>query len=349
MKTSKNWITLMLTVSISILAVMAGIIIYVDPFFQYHKPLPDFPYLVDNQLSQNPGMAENFQYDSVILGSSMTVNFNTDWFQELYGLRTIKLNYNGAFPKDQANIMDVIFKANPQVERIFLGIDIPSYSGGVEEVKYPIPAYLYDQNYFNDIAYVLNKEVLLDYVLRPMANPEKTDLATVYQLWFTDEYFNKDYVLKYYEAPDMVEREVPREEYMEALKKNLDVNIAPYIENHPDTEFTIFFLPFSILYWYGIQRENKLEATLEEYRYTAKRLLEYENVRFFMFSDLEWLIGNLDNYADYSHYHQSINRYMTECFGNGEGQVRIDTVEERIDNMRRIAMTYDYDSIFEEN
>ena len=59
---------------------VAGLTIYVDPFFQYHKPLPWFPYLVDHQVNMNPGLARNMDYDSVLLGSSMTVSFNTDWF-----------------------------------------------------------------------------------------------------------------------------------------------------------------------------------------------------------------------------------------------------------------------------
>ena len=65
------------------------LVIIVDPFFHYHKPLKGFPYLIDNQLSQNPGMAEHMEYDSVILGSSMTVNFQTDWFKELMGLLSL--------------------------------------------------------------------------------------------------------------------------------------------------------------------------------------------------------------------------------------------------------------------
>ena len=57
------------------------------------------------------------QYDSVILGSSMTVNFNTNWFREEMGLHTIKLNYSGAYPKDQSNIMEVIFESGHTVEK----------------------------------------------------------------------------------------------------------------------------------------------------------------------------------------------------------------------------------------
>ena len=181
---------------------VAALVIYVDPFFQYHEPLDGFPYLVDNQLSQNPGMAKHMEYDSVILGSSMTVNFNTNWFGELMGLHTIKLNYSGAFPKDQSNIMELVFDSDNQVKTVFLGIDVSTCTGGVEETKYPVPYYLYDDNLINDIQYLFNKDVVLNYILRPIADPDKTDLATVYQSWWTDEYYNIQWVMHNYEQPD---------------------------------------------------------------------------------------------------------------------------------------------------
>lgn len=170
MKRYKKWILSIVSLIFILLTLAASLVIWVDPFFQYHAPLADFPYLVDNQLTQNPGMAKHMDYDSVILGSSMTVNFNTHWFEELLGLHAIKLNYSGAYPKDQANIMDIIFESDHEVKFVFLGVDVTTYTGGVEETKYPLPTYLYDDNYFNDIQYLLNKDVLLNYVLRPLAD-----------------------------------------------------------------------------------------------------------------------------------------------------------------------------------
>ena len=90
MKRLKKWILSIVSLTIILLLLSAALVVWVDPFFQYHAPLDDFPYLVDNQLTQNPGMAKHMDYDSVILGSSMTVNFNTHWFEELMGLRAIK-------------------------------------------------------------------------------------------------------------------------------------------------------------------------------------------------------------------------------------------------------------------
>lgn len=337
----------------------AALVVYVDPFFHYHAPLKGFPYLVDNQLSQNPGMASHMEYDSVILGSSMTVNFQTSWFQELMGLNAVKLSYSGAYPKDQANIMDIIFKSDnnkgdKRIKKVFLGIDVITYTGGVEETKYPIPEYLYDENYLNDIKYVLNKDVILNYILRPAADPDPTDLSNVYASWWTEEYYSEQWVLHNYASPRQVEEETPPDAYLASTEKNLDVNICPYIEANPETEFIIFFPPYSILFWNDVIVENHLDATIEEYRYIAERLNAYENVKVYFFPDQEKIICSLNNYADYSHYHPKFNRYMTECFANGEclvkkekeGRLRAGkTIDEYLSHMREIAETFDYEEL----
>lgn len=330
---------------------IAALVVFVDPFFHYHKPLSGFPYLIDNQLSQNPGMAAHMDYDSVILGSSMTVNFNTDWFKELMGLNTIKLSYSGAFPKDQSNIMKIIFNGNHQVKKVFLGVDVITYTGGVEETKYPIPEYLYDNNYFNDIQYVLNKDVLLNYILRPLADPDPTNLATVYASWWTEEYYSEQWVLHNYTSPEQVLEKTAADAYIPGVKANLDVNICPFIEDNPNTQFVVFFPPYSILYWNDVLKENHLEATMEEYRYIAERLNEYDNVEVYFFPDREDIILDLNHYADYSHYHPDYNRFMTECFTNGTGLVAKNgdeegkTIDEYLSHMREIVDEFDFEEL----
>ena len=336
---------------------ITALVVYVDPFFHYHGPLKGFAYLVDNQLSQNPGMAAHMEYDSVILGSSMTVNFQTTWFKELMGLNTVKLSYSSAYPKDQANIMDIIFQSpnnrnGKKIKKVFLGVDVLTYTGGVEETKYPIPEYLYDDNYVNDIEYILNKDVILNYILRPIADPEPTDLSNVYASWWTEEYYSEEWVLHNYTSPEQVKEEARPGAYLEAAAKNLDVNICPYIEENPDTEFVIFFPPYSILFWNDVLKENHLQATIEEYRYLAERLNAYENVEVYFFPDREDVICNLNNYADYSHYHPKFNRYMAECFANKsclvakEGQ-KGKGIDDYLAHMEEIVEGFDYEGLLE--
>ncbi|MBD5453819.1 MAG: hypothetical protein HDR30_05810 [Lachnospiraceae bacterium] len=336
-----------LVTAIILLAGVMALVVYIDPFFHYHAPLEDFPYLVDNQLSQNPGMAKHMEYDSVILGSSMTVNFNTHWFEDLLGLDTIKLNYSGAYPKDQSNIMELIFASENKVDAVFLGVDVMTYTGGVTETKYPIPEYLYDDKYGNDIQYLLNKDVLLNYILRPMADPEKTDLATVYQSWWTDEYYNKQWVMHNYEPPEQVEVQTQEDAYLESAELNLAVNICPYIEENPDTVFYVFFPPYSILYWNDVICENHLDATIAEYQYIADRLLAYDNVRLFFFPNQEWIVTNLDNYADYTHYHRDINYYMTECFADGSCEITSEEeMKQALLETRLLIDAFDFEELF---
>ena len=347
MNRCKRWL-LTTCAAICILLILTGaLVILVDPFFQYHAPLDGFPYLVDNQLSQNPGMAKHMAYDSVILGSSMTVNFDTRWFGEEMGLHPLKLCYSGAYPKDQANIMDIIFDSGHRVDAVFLGVDVTTYTGGVEETKYPIPAYLYDDNYLNDVQYLYNKDVVLNYILRPLADPDKTDLATVYQSWWTDEYYNIQWVMHNYEPSEIVESEAPADAYIESTDRNLRTNLCPYIEQHSDTVFYIFFPPYSILYWNDVMRENHLEATLEEYRYIADTLLAYDNVRVFFFPDQEQIVTDLNNYADYTHYHRDINRYMTACFADGACEIRnADEMNGALLRMRAVIDAFDFEELF---
>ncbi len=345
-----KYIIIVLAAGLIAALVFAALVVIVDPFFHYHAPLRDFPYEVDNQLSQNPGMAEHMDYDSVILGSSMTVNFDTKVFKDEMGLNTIKLPYSGAYPKDISNILEIIFDANPDVDTVFLGIDVINYSSDVDQIKYPLPEYLYDDNLINDVNYVLNKDVLLNYVLKPMVSPDPTDLSTVYSSWWTDEYYNINYVLpnylKAYEKLDPRPAEHPKEYFEEKICVNMEENILPYIDEHPDTRFVVFYPPYSILFWNDCTNENKVEATLYEYELISRMLMERDNVEIFFFADEEDIITDLNNYADYTHYHPRYNDYMTRCFADGTDRADdMDEVMEHISHMRDIAVSYDYESL----
>lgn len=350
MKQFKIWLFTFALISILGLGAVVGLVYVVDPFFQYHKPLDGFPYLVDHQVNMNPGLAKNMDYDSVLLGSSMTVSFDTNWFQEVMGLKTQKLSYNGAYPKDQANIMEIIFDAKENtVKQVFLGIDELNYSGDVDQTKFEIPSYLYDDNYFNDVRYVFNKDVILDYILRAAVDTkDKSDWNMIYKPWWQDEHYNKASVLMYYEpAPEAVA--VPDTQlFLDRIEQNLEVNILPFIEAHPETTFTIFYPPYSILYWNNVCREKGLETVIAKYRYMSERLLAYDNVELFFFQNQEDVICNLHNYADYTHYHGRVCRYMVECFASGQRRVTLDNLEEELEILYQLAANYDYEAIWDD-
>ena len=348
----KRWLTGFLGIFLAGLAGCMALVIWVDPFFQYHKPLAWFPYLVDNQVNQNPGLAKHMDYDSILIGSSMTASFNTDWFEELMGMKTQKLSYNGSYPKDLSNIMQLVFDAKgDQVKAVYMAVDQSTFSADPEETKFPVTDYLYDDNVFNDVPYLLNKDVLLDYILRPLADrKDASDWAELYKPWWTDEYYNKANVLMYYEAAEEKQEEeaLAADYFKDAVEENLQKNILPYIEAHPETEFYIFYPPYSILFWNDVTREKELEAVIGRLEYMTERLLNYENVHVFNFLGKEDIICNLNNYADYMHYHKNVCRYITECFATGENELHPENYGQAFDEIRTLAMSYNYPAIWDD-
>ena len=348
----KRWLAGFLGIFLAGLTGCMALVIWVDPFFQYHKPLAWFPYLVDNQVNQNPGLAKHMDYDGILIGSSMTASFNTDWFEELMGMKTQKLTYNGSYPKDLSNIMQLVFDAKgDQVKAVYMAVDQSTFSADPEETKFPVTDYLYDDNVFNDVPYLLNKDVLLDYILRPLADrKDASDWAELYKPWWTDEYYNKANVLMYYEAAEEKQEEeaLAADYFKDAVEENLQKNILPYIEAHPETEFYIFYPPYSILFWNDVTREKELEAVIGRLEYMTERLLNYENVHVFNFLGKEEIICNLNNYADYMHYHKNVCRYITECFATGENELHPENYGQAFDEIRTLAMSYNYPAIWDD-
>ena len=348
----KRWLAGFAGIFLAGLTGCMALVIWVDPFFQYHKPLAWFPYLVDNQVNQNPGLAKHMDYDGILIGSSMTASFNTDWFEELMGMKTQKLSYNGSYPKDLSNIMQLVFDAKgDQVKAVYMAVDQSTFSADTEETKFPVTDYLYDDNVFNDVPYLLNKDVLLDYILRPLADrKDASDWAELYKPWWTDEYYNKANVLMYYEAAEEKQEEeaLAADYFKDAVEENLQKNILPYIEDHPETEFYIFYPPYSILFWNDVTREKELEAVIGRLEYMTERLLNYENVHVFNFLGKEDIICNLNNYADYMHYHKNVCRYITECFATGENELHPENYGQAFDEIRTLAMSYNYPAIWDD-
>lgn len=320
-------------------------VVVIDPFFHYHKPIKGVNYIIDNQISQNPGIAKHFDYDSVILGSSMTVNFDTDLFEQTMDLNTVKLSYNAAYPKDNDNIMRLVERSPNQLKQVFLGIDIYTYKADPGITAYPVPEYLYDDSVLNDVSYLLNKDVILDYVLMPQIKRENTPLNEIYWFW-RNVPCGEEQVAASYQRPEEVVEMLPADTYRDNIEENMHTYILPYVESMPDTQFTVFFPPYSILYWYTRYADGNLSAELEGEKQIMELLLSYPNVRVYYFQNDYDFITDLNNYSDYTHYTHEMNDRMTLWFSeeNCPYEVTAENYEEVLKAMEEWLEQCDYES-----
>ena len=331
----KQWAILTLALLLSALGTIVGAVVLVDPFEVYHKATAFIPPITNSTQSySNAGIAKTYDYDSVIIGSSMTENFTPSQLDRELGGHFIKLPVNAGSPFNHKQMMDMAF-ATQDIRRIFYGVDIELYTYFYKTPKCEMPEYLYDDDLLNDTAYWFNKSVLTTYIpmcLRTLGQKDPDQRDTMYT-WGDMYTYGKDAALA---GTTITVGEIPQQgadeeaAFSQQTLLNVTHNILPYVEGHPDTEFIFFFPPYSLVNWYRFYQLGDMEYHLTQKAAFVKALLPYENVRIYDFqARTDWIL-NLNNYIDASHYGPWINDAMVEHVARDEH--RVNDVADILDN-----------------
>ncbi len=346
-----KFIIIYFCVSVVILSICVGLIIYIDPFYHYHAPIGKMKLVQEKEAYQNVGIARNFEYDAIITGSSMTENFKVSQINELFNCNAVKLPFEGGMIQNYEILFTEAFKNNKvKIKNIFYGCDIFAYiTNPYEEASNKIPKYLYDDNIFSDVEYLLNKDVLNKYAIRYlrmkiMENFPNNDMA---YCWYKNYIFSKDTAMKQYIRPNILNKS-SESFYEENVKRNFD-RLKKFLLDHPDTEFIIFYPPYSILYYDSYNREGKLEALINAQEQLTKELIKHKNVKLTSFINERNIICNLDNYKDYSHYSEEINKYILKEIKKGDKILTSENYQEYFTEMRKFLINYDYEALFSDN
>lgn len=344
------WITV---IGILSLLFLGGLTVFlVDPFYHYHKPWFGIPTILYNEIYQTPGVAKNFDYDSAIVGSSMTENFRVSWFDEDFSWKTVKLSYEGAGTDDLKAILEKVFEGERQVDNVVLAVDDYQFLAGSSTKAIDRPEYLYNGISLDDVNYLFNKDALKAAVERiaDCFAGRKDNVDEAYN--FSDRFvFSKEQVLKD-AAPfrENIKNNPPSEKtaedaYIPQCRENLD-NLLPIIEEHKETQFFVVFSPYSIMNWEKKLLAGTLEAQLYTDAYVIEEFLSYENVRVFYFQDEYEKITDLDRYMDTCHYTEEYNHYIEQCILHGENEVTEENYRERLENMYEIVVSYNYEEVW---
>ncbi|MBQ7955123.1 MAG: hypothetical protein IJ282_05185 [Lachnospiraceae bacterium] len=336
-----------------ILAVIAFVYV-LDPFYHYHGPWLGMDVYLYNAVYQTAGAAKNLEYDSVLMGTSMTENFRTSWFDEELGWDTVKLSYSGARTNDLSAIFKQIYSSDNEIKNIF--IDINGYQLTVEPETALVvrPEYLYDDNLFNDVNYVFNKDIITAGAGRLLAHMmgKEGNMDTAYS-WGETSRFGKEVVFDV--MRESRENPVPTtvfledmEHVMEMCNENLD-NVGKVIKAHPETTFYIFYPPYSILYWEELIYSGKIDGMHEVYKTSMEYFLQFPNVKLYSFQNEREIITNLDIYLDSCHHTPEINRYIFECIRDGKNQITTENYEEELTQIFEYARNFDYEAVWAED
>jgi len=330
MLNNKKFIIVSLSISLVTVSSLTLINFLIDPFqiyrkAQFHQTL----FMKERYL--NAGLIKSFDYDSIVIGSSMTQNFIISDISTLAGFqKPIKLSTSGGSVLEEMTIINHALEIG-KTKNILFGFDIFS----LISQRYELPIHLYDMNYLNDYKYLVNFDTfkrsflypILPYAI-PKSHPRK-DFNKMYQWQHSEENnFGKDKVIAQFKNQKPDKNFDAKDYKFEKLKNSFDFNILSIIKKHPEVDFIIFYPPYSIITYQDWKNKKILADILLFKKYALVELNKLSNAKLYDFQSAKVVTHNLDNYKDYGHYHQKINTWMIDKIKHNEYRVTEKNVDE---------------------
>lgn len=342
----KRWCLEFLFSFLVLLIGLGGLTVVIDPYFHYHKPLDSLAYHIYDERYQNDGIVKNFDYNALITGTSMVQNFKCSEMDAIFGTKSIKVPFAGAAYKELSENLERAFEANPDLQVVLWGLDYNRFYGDFNATSVAsYPTYLYDNNLLNDVNYLFNKSILFvdKAVIIDTISGGHTTTFDEYNNWNSYYTFGRETVLAQFSRPEKVVDAA----YEKLNSENIEKNILSIVKANPDTEFYLFWTPYSIVSFDAINQSGALKNILQWEKEALELLLPYDNVHFFSIFDDFDVITNLDNYKDSLHYCEDVNSYLLRCMANGEHELTMDNYEEYCQRIWDFYTTYNYDEIYE--
>lgn len=324
MKSYNVWVKLLVFNIICIVTAISLFNFVIDPL-QFFRKANYQPVFSTNQRLQNVGIAKNYDYNTIVLGTSLTENFIPSYINNKWGSNTVKLSISGSTLKEQAMIADIALKTG-KVATVLWGLDLHCLRWGPNDVKTdqgPFPYYLYDNNALAKVKYIFSGtttehslKVVRSLLLR--LQPESIDTLNN---WQNESNFKQASVIQEYNK-SLNANYSGSNNYLnvdmaynyENFKENFDQNVIKLIEDNPNVRFILFFPPYSMPYYhyFYIKKSSIIDDWIKCKLYLVDQLSDKKNVEVFDFQDAYEIAYNLNNYKDMIHYSQNINEFLID-------------------------------------
>ena len=341
---AKTFFIAALSCALLLLAGTAVMVAWADPLLTVGTLEEGETALFVNERYELAGLIRRQDYSNLIMGTSLAANFRASWFTDWLGSGTLKVAIPDGRLEEFDTALERAYRTHGNIERVFFGLD-PNVLIR-EDQHSELPEYLYNDNALDDLQFYFNAESLaLAVQSLLLGEDDKTPLDEAY-VWDWDHTFSRAAALEGYPRPEAVPEALPADAYLSAAEANMDV-ICGWIEEHPDTQFVVWFPPYSILYWDQAIRLGTTEAILTAIEYACGRLLVWDNVMVVSFLNAQDVITNLQNYADHIHYSGSTAAWMSRKMLAGQWRYWLDSYPGQVNELREFVNSYDYDAIFE--
>lgn len=351
----KRWCKFVLCSVIAILLGAVSLVYVVDPHYRYR--LPVFYDTVYYELyATAPRLLRDMDYDTFVLGSSMTRNFFLNDINSALGGKSIKFAASGATSDDLKLFFDIARRAKgDRLKRVVFSLDIYSMNKGKDEAHYKEFEYLYRDDLKEEYKYIFSRETYsaMFYLIKRKLRPKKkrrhqTDVNRMFSTEYDGMRFGLLPVMN-----DAIHNErahhTQAPAHRENFKYNLEKNLLPMIAENPRIEFIVYLPPYHIYTYCQSEHFGEAEGLIRERTLVMKKLLNYPNVKLYDFQTDRELVCNHDYYSDVQHFSSGAARHLLAKLAAGKRRLRtpeeVDANEHELRDLVREQMPLYYENL----
>jgi len=310
-----------------VLGIMGFNYVY-DPFQFYRLHAGESPRFSQNERYQNPGLLRHLDYDTIVVGSSISQNFSPEMFAGA-GWNLLNVTASGSGSYLHRLIIDAAL-AQGKAKRVLRELRYGNFSGGVKYVNQEraLPDFLYQGTLERPFQYLLSLDLLEKSWQVASGTDDRVPLELVHA-WYPQQKFKfgtlhylREYRINcqgFDPVQEMLRTQPSQLEpgAAEALRENLEVQLQRF----PDVEFIAYYPPISYLNGYGDRTvfRNRMafrRATFE----LAKR---YPNFQVYDFSILEDVVDKPYRFKDPLHFDLQTQRTIARELSNPDSPYRV--------------------------
>ncbi|MWC28911.1 copper amine oxidase N-terminal domain-containing protein [Paenibacillus sp. MMS18-CY102] len=319
-------------IAFSVLAVFLSWVI--DPLQLYHKSWYS-PVYSSEERYQNAGLARHYEYDTIILGTSMTENFLPSVVGRALGGNAMKLSLRGSTVPEQYETANLALSTG-QVKTVLWGIDYFALRAGKNELGDEFPSYMYDSAYWNDYKYwfsITPYEKLGHGIMKLAVKGEGGDLERLNNWSRWVKFGRKEVLADYRKARQQEAYYGTNEDPLVDVQWAFDKYVLSVVKSHPNVQFRLYYPPYSILR-HAVWHENnpvRYGNQMVMRKWMFEQLSKLPNAAVYDFQGESRWTFDLDQYKDLSHHREEVNTAIAEAIGRNDSAYRV--TDQNIDKL----------------
>jgi len=321
-------------VAVLVMATVTAVNFFVDPFTYYHQPWTAINFNKLHRFS-NPGLARQFDYKSVLVGTSHVMELKSSTFSEIIGEPGLNLSMNGSLFREQSELTSLVLRQN-KASTVYWEMNYPSLNLGdaMNGLGQQFPQYFYTPTIETPFRYLVSFDTLLE-SWKALKNPGSVTIDNRNQL--VKREFSEHRVLQNWDYelglwnPGLVRYWIDIQKSVESPGSVLEKRLVPLLENHPRVTFKLFLPPHTLFIYllHDAMGADDFSKWLAFRNQLAGYAEKYPNVELHDFQTDWSTVEDFSLFRDIEHYKSEV---LESIFTQVSSQVRLVSEAEAISN-----------------